>query len=255
MKKNGKVLSNVKPGIINLHKRNHIEIKAKSYGHIQYIDIEGLMRFARKHNVLMETTVRIGDYVGKSTTLLLIWNHDMEKEIKCNIFKYFTLGNYKSTSQDLDFSIQKIEEIALRAISAGINDPNTAMLGIRNMAVVMSEINHYSAGKKYFYDQKQNLRLILNERNFEEILYTGFYKILNFSRNQISLFSVILEAISIIAENRDPKSRDTLYEFCRYAINGFNHQVLQKKDRYFLNMNLEKIAKHLKVDPKQLLLS
>ncbi|MCG9479491.1 MAG: DUF2254 domain-containing protein [Actinomycetia bacterium] len=255
MKKNGKVLSNVKPGIINLHKRNHIEIKARLYGHIQYIDIEGLMRFAREHNVLVETTVKIGDYVGKSTIVLLIWNHDMEKELKCNVSKYFSLGNYKSTSQDLDFGIQKIEEIALRAISPGINDPNTAMLGVRNMAVVMSEINHYCAGKKYFYDQKQNLRLILDERNYEEILYASFYKILNFSRNQISLFSTILEAISIIAENRDRRSRDTLYEFCKYTINGFNHQILQKKDRYFLNIKLEKIAKHLKVEPKKLLLS
>lgn len=255
LKKRGRVLSGVNPGLINLYKISRMEVKATKFGHIQYIDAEGLIKFAKDNDILVETTVRVGDFVGKYTTVLLIWNHDKEEEIKCNVDKYITLGNYKSTNQDIDFGIQKIEEVALRAISPSINDPNTAMLGVRNMAVIMSEINDYCTGTKYFYDQQQNLRLILDERNYEDILYSSFYKILNFSRNQISVFSAILEAIVIMTEKRDRKSKNILIEFSHYVIGGFNLEILHGKDKYFLNLKLSKIAEHLNMDPKQLLLS
>ncbi|MGM0366001.1 MAG: DUF2254 domain-containing protein [Actinomycetota bacterium] len=255
LKKNGKVLSGAKEGIINLHKIHSEELKSNKSGHVQYIDIEGLLNYAKDKDIIMETVVRLGDYVGKFSPVILVWNHNQDEEIKCNTAKYFTIGNYKDTAQDLDFGLQKLEEIALRAISPSINDPNTAMLSIRNMSIILFEICSYCTGKKYFYDQQQNLRLILDERTFEDILYSSFYKILNFSRNQISVFSTVIEAIAIIAEGKNRKARNTLIEFCRYAIGGFNLEMLQKKDRDFLNYRLQKIAKYLDAEPKQLLIS
>jgi len=255
LKKNGKVLSGVKEGIIKLHKTYALELNSKKFGHMQYIDIEGLIKYAKDKDVIVETTVRVGDYIGKFSPVLLVWNHKQDEEIKCNVSKYFTIGNYKNTTQDLDFGIQKLEEIALRAISPSINDPNTAMLSVRNMGIILHEICSYCTGEKYFYNQKGNLRLILDEKSFGDILYSSFYKILNFSRNQISVLSTIIEAVTIIAEGKNRKARNTLFEFYRYAIGGFNQEILQKKDRKFINYKLEKIAKCLEIKPKHLLIN
>ncbi len=252
-KKSGSVLSGVKEGMIGLHKIHAEKLSANSSGHVQYIDTEGLIKFAKNNQVILETTVRIGDYVGKASIVLLIWNNKQEEELNCNISKYFTIGNYKNTAQDLDFGLQKLEEIALRAISPSINDPNTAMLSVRNMGTLLLEICKQYTGKKYFYDQQQSLRLILVERTFEDMLYSSFYKILNFSRDQISVFSAVLEVITIIAEHKDTRIKKLLVAFCKYAIDGFNHQILQQNDKDFLNNKLKTIAELLDIEPKTIL--
>ncbi len=231
-----------------------IELGAGRFGHIKYIDIEGLIGFAKQSDVLVETIVRIGDYIGKSTHVLFIWNYQGEEELDCPVSKFLTVGNYRSPVWDIDFGIQKLEEIALRAISPSINDPNTAMLAIRNMGEILFEVYDYCSEKKYFYDEDQKLRLILKERSFEEILYTSFYKILNFSRDQLSILSSIIEALTIIAEGKNIRTKKPINDFCIYAINGFNHKLLQYRDREFINTKLLKLAMYLEIPSQELFL-
>ena len=250
--KKGKVLSHVQEGIINTGKKDALEFSTEKFGHIQYIDTEGLINFAKRKDVIAETTVRVGDYIGKASPVLLIWNYGGEEELKCTVSKYMTIGNYKNTTWDIDFGLQKLEEVALRAISPSINDPNTAMLAVRNMGEILFEVCDYCSDKKYFYDQDQDLRLILNERSFEEVLYTSFYKILNFSRNQISVLSSVIEALTLIAEGKEKRNKDTLIDFCQYAANGFDQTILQKKDKEFINAKFQKIAMYLETEPEEL---
>ncbi len=214
-----------------------------------------MINFAKSKDVIAETVVKVGDYVGKASSVLLIWNYSGEEGLQCDVSKYITIGNYKSTTWDIDFGLQKLEEVALRAISPSINDPNTAMLAVRNMGEILFEVFDCCSDKKYFYDKDQNLRFILNERDFKEILYACFYKILNFSRNQISLLSSIIEALTLIAEGKNKKNQPILIEFCHYAARGFDKAILQKKDKDFINTKFKKIAKYLETDPENLIIS
>ncbi len=250
LKNNEKVLSNVREGIINLHKRNSKQVTAHKYGHIQHIDIEGLIKYAKGKDIIIETTKKVGDYVSQSTPYIIIWNFKKDEKIRESYSKYINIGNYKSTIQDLDFGIQKLEEIALRAISPSINDPNTAMLAIRNIGIILTKICNYCQGRKYFYDQEGNLRLILNERCFEDIIYASFYKILNLSQDHISIIATFIEALILVAESKNRKIAPILKEFVKYAVNGFDRKVLQQPDNRFLNSKLEELYSWLRIEDK-----
>ncbi len=147
-----------------------------------------------------------------------------------------------------------MEEIALRAISPGINDPNTAILCIRNLGNILSKIHVSYTGKLYFYDEKGKLRLILDNEDFEEILYSTFYKILNFSRNQQSILSSVLEAVLIIAESKNKEISGILGDFTKYTLNGFNRSLLQPHDIKFLNKKLKKIAEYSGIKESKILI-
>jgi len=193
IEKNGKVLTGVSNGIIDMQKGDCYKIFAPEAGHIQLFSLRSLIRLATENDLIIETIKRVGDYVTESTPIFLIWNIGEDKEkkekIESSIKKYVSIGNYRNTSQDIDFSLQKLEEIALRAISPGINDPNTAILCIRNLGNILSRICDSYTGKLYFYNSDNKLRLILDNKDFEEIIYSTFYKLINFSRNQISILS------------------------------------------------------------------
>lgn len=257
IRENGKVLSGVSEGIADMEKEKPFEAFAHRAGHIQLYDIRGLIKTAIENDIIIESNRRVGDYVTESTPIFTIWNiSDKEKheKIESRIKKCVSIGNYRNTVQDIDFSLQKLEEIALRAISPGINDPNTAILCVRNLGNILSKICNSYIGKLYFYDREDNLRFILDEKDFEEILYSTFYKILNLSRNQISILSSVLEAILIIAESKNFKISKILIGFLKYAINGFDKTLLQSNDIKFLNTKLSRIAKYLNADESEILI-
>lgn len=260
IKKNCRVISGLKEKGTDIKKKNPTEFFSSRAGHIQFFDLRGLIKLAQGKKALIETTRRVGDYVTESTPLFIIWNltkksiKEEKEKIESSLKRYVSIGNYRNTAQDIEFSLQKLEEIALRAISPGINDPNTAILCIRNLGNILSKIHVSYTGKLYFYDEEGNLRLILDNEDFEEILYSTFYKILNFSRNQQSILSSILEAVLIIAESKNTKISRILGEFTEYALNGFDSNLLQPHDKKFLNKKLKKIAGYLKIKESKILI-
>lgn len=282
IKKNNHVIAGVIEGIVKTQKENPEEVLSYKGGHIRFYNIKGLINLAIENDVIIETTKRVGDYVTEFSPLFLIWNlenneedsnkdeniPEQEKEekngnhkesyeeklenIKSALKKMVSIGNYRNTYQDLDFSLQKLEEIALRAISPGINDPNTAILCIRNLGDVLSKICINYFGKLFFYDKENNLKLILDDKDFEEILYSTFYKILNFSRTQISILACVLEAILMIAESKNKKINEILFEFTKYSLDGFDKSLLREHDIKFLNAKIKNIASYLDMDKQKI---
>ena len=69
--------------------------------------------------------MRPGDYVfpGASVALLRLWVDGAEGAIRNAI----ALGPIRVSSADLEFTMRQPVEIAVRALSPGINDPHTAI--------------------------------------------------------------------------------------------------------------------------------
>ena len=258
IKDDGKVLLRLSNKKDKNKKETPVQIFPYIAGHIQIFDIKGLIKYSNGQDIIVEANKRVGDYVTEKSLIFLIWNikdKDEKDKIESSLKKYYSIGNYRNTDQDIVFSLEKLEEIALRAISPGINDPNTAIHCIRNLADILLEISKSYTGKLYFYDKEENLRFVLNDTSFEEILYSTFYKILNSSRNMISILASILESIIIISEAKNDKIKKILYDFTVYAINGFDIKLLQDHDIQFLNLKIKKIAKNLNINQLKILIS
>ncbi len=93
-------------------------------GYVQALDEESLADWAHDHGVMVTLRVRPGDYVPSGFPLALL-----PKEIEgaeAAIRAAVTLGHRPAALQDPEYSIRQLVEIAVRALSPGINDPFTA---------------------------------------------------------------------------------------------------------------------------------
>ncbi|RBW69088.1 DUF2254 domain-containing protein [Bacillus taeanensis] len=106
-------------------------------GYIQLIDLEGLRNEAQQCNAVIKVNYPIGAYVGPATSLLLIWPQSKKIENTHRFLDYITVGESRTTFQDMEYGIQKLTEIALRAVSPGINDPNTAITCIKSYGNIL----------------------------------------------------------------------------------------------------------------------
>ena len=93
------------------------------------VNIERLIAEAMKSGVVIEFAAQVGDFVGAGEPLFLLHGSaasvDERRLRDCVIF-----GSERTMDQDPLFGFRILVDIAIKALSAAINDPTTAVLAI-----------------------------------------------------------------------------------------------------------------------------
>jgi uncharacterized membrane protein len=93
-------------------------------GYLQAVDTEGLADWAHAHDLTVALRIRPGDYVPSAYPVAFLSAGVADPELA--ISRVVTFGRRPAALQDLEYSIRQLVEIAVRALSPGINDPFTA---------------------------------------------------------------------------------------------------------------------------------
>ncbi|MGU3479015.1 DUF2254 domain-containing protein [Methylobacterium sp. D48H] len=93
-------------------------------GYLQAVDTDALADWAEKRGITVVLRFRPGDYVPSGFPVAFL-SAGVEGADEA-IARAVTLGRRPTSLQDLEYSIRQLVEIAVRALSPGINDPFTA---------------------------------------------------------------------------------------------------------------------------------
>lgn len=231
-------------------KREFCEIKATKSGYIQVIyDIE-LSKLADKYNLIIRAEKMIGDYITENSVVFKIWRaeHKEETEIeieelKAKVNSNLVISNERSKKNDIEFGLLKLTEVALRAISPGINDPNTAIFCINQLGWVLSRIAVANIENTYYYNEEGEVCFIMEDISFWYLLYKTFYQLRHYSNQDVSVAGSIIDALVIIAEGSPKNIKEQVWKFSDYIIDGFDKEVLEQEDKKYLNHKIYKLAK------------
>ncbi|MBE4907835.1 DUF2254 domain-containing protein [Bacillus luteolus] len=211
-------------------------------GYIQYIDIEGLVKQATKEDCIIRIEKEVNDYVDEDTPLLSLWFLSTH-QVRGNYDKYFIIGSEQAAVNDIEFGLTKIVEIGLRALSPGINDPNTAINCIDNLGKILTKLGSKHLPKSYHNDDNRNLRVIYKKPDFSDYLYKCFFQIRQYGFSDISVLTAGIKALTLIAESNSKPIKELVWEFSEYIIEGIDKNILLSLDRRYINEQLEALAK------------
>ncbi len=135
------------------YSNTHI-LKSPKSGYLQYIDSESLFELVYSFDAVAYTLGRRhlveGVELGK-----LYANNNLEKSQLKSLLDQFVIGKTKNAQQDLEFSIHQMVEIAVRALSPGVNDPYTAIACIDNLTSTMCYLSQIDFPSKYRIDKEK----------------------------------------------------------------------------------------------------
>ncbi len=100
-------------------------VRSRRAGTIQAFDAPGLVRFARQNNCLLVLPHVVGDFVPEGAALIEI--HGSSDIADRKLHGMIALGVERTIEQDPAFAIRIMVDVAIRALSAAINDPTTAV--------------------------------------------------------------------------------------------------------------------------------
>ncbi|WP_239540156.1 DUF2254 domain-containing protein [Salimicrobium jeotgali] len=207
-------------------------IKAKQSGYLQGIEIKSLLTYARNHDVLFAAVFRTGDYIQKGAPLFYYWEkNETEEETDVEAATdYVLVGNERTDVQDIEFSIQKLVEIAVRAISPGINDPHTAVNCINRIGSLMAELASVHRPVRYYADQDDELRFMMEPKKFRDYLYKGFYQIRLYGKQDLTVMDAMLEGLYKIAIVHHGYIKEETWEFAKYIIESTDTDEMHEID-------------------------
>jgi uncharacterized membrane protein len=119
--------------------RGGLPIAALSAGYVQHLDLEGLAEWACEKDARVRLLVRAGDYVFTGAPIALAYGAGQDEASEV-VRGAMALGGARSSPADLTYPARQLAEVAVRALSPGINDPMTAISVLDRMGDVLCRL-------------------------------------------------------------------------------------------------------------------
>ncbi len=117
------------------------KVLAGRAGYVQYIQGQGLFDLAVEHDVLLALQVRPGDFVLEQTTLARVHHGDPgDVDWLDEARSAVQIHDARTPYQDIEFAVQQLTEMAVRALSPGTNDPYTAINALDDLSVGLAAL-------------------------------------------------------------------------------------------------------------------
>ncbi|QBP42263.1 DUF2254 domain-containing protein [Paenisporosarcina antarctica] len=216
-------------------------ITARSDGYLQLVDIEQLVALAQKHKGKIEMNCYIGDFVQKNSPVVTLYTKD-QIFLQEDDGKLFVVGRERDTRQDPVFAIQKMVEVSLRAISPGINDPNTAIHNIHQLGRLLGSYSQLPRRDFIFMDEDKYLRVKMSIHSFEDVLYHTFHQLRHYGKSDISVLCAITDSLTMAAELAPLESKKDIWTIQLYVIEGMENSDFHSLDRVFYQKKIDKLA-------------
>lgn len=109
-------------------------------GWVQQLSEQSLLA-ALPESGLVRVEVRVGCFVHEGKRLATVWDGEQDSEdLDEDLVEAFAVGKMRTMQQDVLFGIRQLVDVALRALSPGVNDATTAYECIVHLGSVLYEI-------------------------------------------------------------------------------------------------------------------
>lgn len=180
---------------------NSAEVTSSKNGYIQGIDISGIAKFALDNDVIVKMIYKPGNYLFNGSIFARVYPEERSDEInKEKLINYVMTGNKRTNSQDIEFAIDQLVEIAVRSLSPGINDPFTAITCVDQLGDVMYRLRKKSFPGPRIYDKKNRLRVIRKRVTYSDLMDTAFNQIRQNSTTVASVTIRLLATMRLLSE-------------------------------------------------------
>lgn len=218
-------------------------IVADTTGYVQYVDVERLLPFASRRDLLLRLIRTPGDFVEKDELLAYVWPAErVPNWFMRRVQRSFYVGHLRLPNQDTEYAINQVTEVGVRALSSAINDPYTAMTALDHVAAALGAYAEHVQDHSSYYDTHGKVRVIYSPVNFSTLVDAAY----NLPRlaigNNSVLYLHLLRGIDSVARRTDNASRlSALLEHVTLIQEQIAIAQMTQSDKHAVNQLCEEI--------------
>ncbi len=193
------------------------QVGAHQSGIYQGFDWNELMAIAEEEDVRIKFLYPIGTFVLEGNPLFILHKKGIDKTVEDKINVTVNIEKGQEIDICYDYGFTKLTEIAIKALSPGINDPGTAVIALQALTeLIVYKFNHFA--ETTYKDKTGAVRLITKEKTFDEAFKEYFYPIWDYGKTDRILLKGMLHALTQLKMKGSALEVDALYHHTKRAI-------------------------------------
>lgn len=215
-----------------LSERTWQPVPAQGTGYIQSVHSAALLHLAREHKTIVRMECAVGDFVVHDTTLgSIALDDEPGQEILSDLRAAYDIARYRTVEQDPGFGIRQIVDIALRALSPGINDTTTAVMCVDYLTAILAQLASRLIPSSHCYDEGE-LRVITIGPTFASLVAESFDQVRSSAEGNVAIMLRMLGALQTIARfTASPSRRRVLREQVQWIAELADRTIESPHDR------------------------
>jgi uncharacterized membrane protein len=235
----------------SLKQKNWRAVPAAKDGYIQNVHNDGLLRLARDRRTIVRMECGIGEFVVQNTALASLALEELPDQATIAALNAsYSISSHRTVDQDPAFGVRQIVDMALKALSSGVNDTSTAVICVDYLTAILARLapQRFPALRRY---EESELRVIAMAPTFENLLVEAFDQIRRNAEGNVSVMSRMLGALDAIGSLTDsPRRRRALREQVQRIAELADRTIDSAHDRARIDARLTRVREALGDKPQ-----
>jgi uncharacterized membrane protein len=191
--------------------REGLTVPAIRSGYLQFVGYSQLLAIAETTESVIRLVNRPGHFLVAGRPLAAVWPAARADDVASALAEVHITGPQRTLAQDPVFPIDQLAEIAIRALSAAVNDTFTALTCIDWLADGLSNISGRYLAEGVYRDRRGVIRLLELDPSYGRMVNRAFDKIRQAARGMPAVLIRLMDSLACVTEyTTDREQRQVL---------------------------------------------
>jgi len=188
-----------------------VVVLARRSGFLLDVEEEGLLAAVCGQESCLRVDRVPGDWVVAGTPLGLAWrldgeptDDDVRRQLQSCVDAGVSVGRERTLHQDMAFGLRQLTDVAVKALSPGINDPTTAVHALGHSAALLCELAGGELGPRRLVDADGRVRVELRRASLDDLVRLAVDQPRRYGASDPDVLARLLALLADLAWAADP---------------------------------------------------
>lgn len=208
------------------------QLPAPRSGYIQLIEYAAAVEFAADLGVVVRFVRGPGHFVIEDVSLADVFGAELDEDQLAHLCETVVIGSQRTPAQQLEYEFNALLEVAVRALSPGVNDPFTAMTCIDHLTDSLVKIMQRPDLAAWIGDADGEPRVYPYERTFEHYMSQVMHPLRQAAANMPQVLLRIAYTLDTLHQRaQDDEDRSVIEAHGRLIAADCRAHVANEKDQ------------------------
>lgn len=171
------------------------ELVAGKAGYVGAVNEKSLVSLGKEHDLTVKLVARPGGFLLSDEPLVDL-SKEVDDDLAQEIRSHIAIDSTRSQTRPIEFSVNLLVEIALRALSPGVNDAYTAIAAIDSLSSAFAKIASKDLRPLCYLDDDNKLRLIMPELSVKNLVGLAYHPLRRSCAQNLLVAQALARALS-----------------------------------------------------------
>lgn len=209
--------------------------KANATGYITALDLGRLVTVMSQSDAMLMMRVRTGDFVLEGEEIASVYSSQDSGSktavLESRAGSFISVSDARAPESDVQFNVHLMVEIALRALSPGMNDAYTAIAAIDQLSASLVVLMRSPSFEARLRDKQGAIRVVANLLSVKELLGAAIHPIRRAASDNVLVMVALAKVLARLARHSSASHGASLRRHILLAVSQSRGQISESADR------------------------